>query len=451
MNRSEEVSIGRSPTSRFLIYAMPRFATSLLLGIIGFALFFLYTLAYNVNSVLVGSAISMGYLSIAASQFLLGWISDAKYTRWGRRKPYIILLSPMLSLSFIFVLLPTFFLHSPDETTLFLWLLVWDVIFEASYGVTTPYQAWTAEQFTVEERPKASQYQNIFNFVGNGVMAAFTMIVLTGVKDRIVADPNVIPPEFLFTVVLFAIILVAVFYLNAFLMPTERPFRIESSLIDNLKTILKNKNFISVTVMQGICGLAWIMTTTVMLSYLEVVLDFGTIEYAIAAVCMLIGIMVFLHVWRKLIKKLGKKQSLLYVFLIAAVFLPISLIGMIPMESTFIFGMIFILGIAAILGGWFLFPYIMYADLAEDDEKRTGELKAGIYTGFPSIVLNLFQALGTYILGIAIALPNITVGNLSYSIGYVLWGPICSGILICSWLYTRKFVTLDFEWEKANR
>ncbi len=118
------------------------------------------------------------------------------------------------------------------------------------------------------------------------------------------------------------------------------------------------------------------------------------------------------------------------------------------MSSYLILGIIFILGIAALLGGWYLFPYIIYADLAEDDEKSTGELKAGIYTGFPSIVLNIFQAGGIFLLGAILTLPSITTGSLTYSIGLILWGPICSLILICSWLYTKKFVTLDFEWEK---
>ena len=102
-------------------------------------------LVYNLNPFLVGIAISMGYVSIAASQFLLGWISDQKYTKWGRRKPYIILLTPLLAISFIFLLLPTLFLEHPNKSTLFMWFIIWDIIFEASYGVTTPYQSWIAE------------------------------------------------------------------------------------------------------------------------------------------------------------------------------------------------------------------------------------------------------------------------------------------------------------------
>jgi len=117
------------------------------------------------------------------------------------------------------------------------------------------------------------------------------------------------------------------------------------------------------------------------------------------------------------------------------------------MDSYLIYGILFVLGLAASLGGWNLLPSIIYADIAEDDQKTTGELKAGIYTGFPSIVLNIYQALGLFLMGIILDLPNV---GLDYSIGYVLWGPVSSLVLICAYLFTRKFIKLDFEWEKAR-
>ncbi len=130
-------------------------------------------------------------------------------------------------------------------------------------------------------------------------------------------------------------------------------------------------------------------------------------------------------------------------------FLPISLLSLIPMDSYLILGIIFIVGIGSILGGWYLFPYIIYADVAEDDEKSTGELKAGIYTGFPSIILNIFQAVGAFFIGVILSLPDTNpTGNFSYTIGLVLFGPIVSVILLISYLYTRKYVILDFDWEK---
>ncbi len=120
------------------------------------------------------------------------------------------------------------------------------------------------------------------------------------------------------------------------------------------------------------------------------------------------------------------------------------------MDSSLIFGILFILGLAGAMAGWFLLPPVFISDITEDDEKTTGELKAGIYKGFPSIVLNLFQIVGILIMGVLLELPKIDVGTANFSIGHVIWGPICSLILIVAYLYSRKFVKLDFDWEKEE-
>jgi Na+/melibiose symporter-like transporter len=446
--KSELKNENTSPSMKKIItYALPRFPSSVVLGIVGFALFFLYTQAYNLRPLLAGIAIGFGYFSIAASQFLVGWISDVTYTKLGRRKPYILLLTPLLAISFIFLLLPNLFLDYPSESTLFFWLLLWDVIFQASYGVTTPYQSWMAEQFSTKDRPKVSQYQNIFNMMGNGLMAIFSFVVLTDVKDKLQTNPEQIPLEFLLTVIVFAVLVLLFFYFSVFKIETE-PFQdIESNILDNLKTILRNKNYLLIVFMQGIASFAWIMVTTIMLNFIDVVLAFGTIEYLIAAVVLLVGIIGFLAIWKRLIKRLGKKKSLLYVYLFGILFLPTSLIGLASLSSflNLIYGILFMLGVAALLGGWFLFPYIMYADAAEDDAMKTKQMKAGIYAGFPSIILNIMQAFGTMFLGIILELPSLS--GYSFSLGYAIWGPIASGILILTWIYTKKFVTLDYDWE----
>lgn len=429
------------------MFALPRFGTSVVLGIEGFALFTLYSLAYGLPPFLTTVAQAMGYLSIAASQFVLGWVSDKTRTRLGRRKPYMLLLAPVLAVSFIFMLLPGLVLPDlTDTAALFWWLLAWDVIFRASYGVTTPYQAWMAEQFTAGDRPRVSQLQNTFNFIGNGLMALLTMLVFTGVFTKIQADVNAIPMEFLAIVVAFGAVVVVLFYMVALLLPTEPATEIRSNLMESLKVTVRNRNFMLVVLMQGIAGLAWSITSSVMLTYTEVVLALGTMEYLVVSVALLLGIFTFLFVWRRMMEKAGKKTVLLRIFLAGALFLPVTLLGLVPMESRLWFGVVFIAGIAAVLGGWYLFPYIMYADIAEDEEKNeSGELRAGIYAGFPSIILNLFQAAGIILLGAIASLPDISVGSLTFSAGYVAWGPLCAVILLGSYAFTRKFVRLDFQ------
>ena len=257
-----------------------------------------------------------------------------------------------------------------------------------------------------------------------------------------------LPSIVLYPILAFGIWVIFFYMTIAFTMPTEPKFEIDTNIMQNLIIILKNKNYMLIVLMQGLASFAWAIITTVMLNFISVVLGLSGIEYYLVAVVLVIGFIVTLIFWRKQIQNRGKKKALLTLFLFAVVLLPTTLIGLLTFASNIIFGIIFILIIAAALAGWALFPYIYYADLAEDDEKRTGNLKAGIYTGFPSILLNIFQAFGPLIVGTILSLPDITVGLSTYSFGYVLWGPICSVILLIAYFYTKKFVTLDFKWEE---
>ena len=87
---------------RTFIFAFPKFGASLLLGIVGFALLKLYADGYGIDETRVTYATTLGYIAIAISQAFFGWLSDAKYfPKLGRRKPYILILTPIMFISFI--------------------------------------------------------------------------------------------------------------------------------------------------------------------------------------------------------------------------------------------------------------------------------------------------------------------------------------------------------------
>ena len=51
------------------------------------------------------------------------------------------------------------------------------------------------------------------------------------------------------------------------------------------------------------------------------------------------------------------------------------------------------------LSGPYLFPYAIIADIADKDERETNESRAGMYNGFNSIPLNIFQAIALILVG----------------------------------------------------
>ena len=228
-------------------------------------------------------------------------------------------------------------------------------------------------------------------------------------------------------------------------MPTEPYFEIKSNLGKILKTSLKNKDFMIISFMLGISSIAWSIIATQLLPYFDQVLQFTPFEYFISLLIVFAVIVLFLDIWKRIIKKYGKKRAIIDVFYLAIIVLPFTLINLFPFYSYFAINTIILIGIGASLAGWFLIPAVIYADLAQGDQEKTGELKAGTYTGLPLIFLNLFQALGVFILGIINEFPYINVGSKFYSIGLLLWGPICSVILSVSLIFIWKYVQISVD------
>ena len=441
-------SEGKTSIGKYLTYGMPRLSAGIALNIVDFGILFLYISVYGLHPLLQGIAMAIGKLSIAAGQFLMGWLSDSTKTKYGRRKPFMIFFAPLTAIAFICALLPMIFLQNPGYIVLFIWILIWDAIFQFSYGgLTTPYQSWVAEQFIVNERPKASAFQNLFGFIGVGIGIIFTLLVFPPLVVSF-QKTGAIDIIFIILIIAFASLLIALFYTCAYILPVETIEGAQMSFIEDLKKVFKDRNFMNVCWLQAIAFLAIGMITPTILGFATIVLKLEGTNLYFAAVCLIVGVTAFLFMWKKLIDKKGKKSTFSIILLTGIIVLPFTLIGLIPGEIHFLIAIIFVLIVAAFMGGWYLFPYIWFADLAEDAEVKSGETgrKAGLYAGFPQILLNIFQAISLFITGFILGLPNIPGKEFSW--GYVLWGVWCSGIILIAYLFTKKFITLDFDWEK---
>ncbi|TXT63246.1 MAG: Major Facilitator Superfamily protein (modular protein) [Promethearchaeota archaeon] len=435
-----------------ILYGLPRSMTSLVLGLESFSIYTLYVFSFKLHPLLVGIALACGYISIALGQFLIGWLSDLKYTKLGRRKPYILLLSPLLGASFIFLFLPNLFLDITNDIMLFIWLLLFEILFRFSYSVTTPYQAWMAEIFKVEERPEVSQIQNIFNYIGTGLMGILVFFVFSDIFSSLKTNIHDISLTYSLVIIIIGILTISLFYLLVLFFPREKYHSINTNLKENLHIILQNTNFLRVVFMHGFSGIAWSIIASGILTYNQEVLGLQNVQYLLIGAVLAIGTLTFLYLWRKKIEQKGKKKSLLIILIIAICSLPSTLLGLLSfLIPPIIIGIIFTLFMGLINAGWNLFPYIIYADISQDENRESGNLLAGTYTGFPFLVLNLFQAVGILLLGMLTSLKPIDVGAQTFSFGLTLWGPICALILLISYFFTKKQVILDFQWEEKTK
>ncbi|MBD3349995.1 MAG: MFS transporter [Candidatus Lokiarchaeota archaeon] len=437
-------------TAKKVIYASPRLGINLFMGLIDFALLYLYEDVYELRGGLVGTSLMLGKLSAAIFQCIIPWFSDHTKTKLGRRKPYLYIMAPILTVSFIMLLLPGLVLGAnPPELQLFGWFATFNVLAQGAYAMTTIYHSWTAEQFPTKERPKVSAFQNIFNFMALAVTSIFSIVVLTSVKDKLQEDPTKIPQDYLTAILTFAAIMIGLTYLCTIYMPVEKTPQYTTKFKTELKQILNNKNFLLMTFIQGLSSLGWAMINAVLLSYIDTVMALEDLELYLAAVILFLGLIVSVTFWRKRIESKGKKRTLLDVFLVGIIAPPFSILGAFSFARNFIFGVVFIFFIALMQSGWALFPYIIYADMAEDAKVKDGELKTGLYTGFPALILNVFQAASLYLTGWLTELPVVDNGGPApFTMGYVIWGPIVTVFFMVTLWVIKKYIKLDFDWEK---
>jgi len=402
-------------------------------------------------AIYTGSAIALSYLSIMISEITFGNLSDRTPTkRWGRRKPYIMIGAPLMALSFLLVFNPGLFIASGNVIGLFFYATITMSLFKVFYGMTmTPFQAWMPELTEPEERPAVSSWQNVANFIGF-VIGTF------GTSFLAVQSISLeLPTEILYMIFGFMVIQLLGFIPSLKGLQNEGKFIPQPSIKKDLGMALKDHDFIGWLTAQAFLavGISLIIKTT--FPYINDYLLFGLADFIIFGVELLSVVFVFFIIYQFTIRKKGKRFTLQLSMMLAVISLPFTLV-----ITTSTAGFLLLAFVGAGVAGYYLFPYIVYADFAHKNEIMTGEGRAGFYTSFPSIPLNGMQALSAFLWGIIFGLPEVVPvpGSTDFvSQGYLLWGPIAALFIFLSVLVLFKvnidpdFETIKTEYPDAER
>lgn len=109
----------------------------------------------------------------------IGGLSDSTRSRWGRRKPWVLLATPLLLVSAAFLFLP------PKIGTSSLYLGIWLFFFYLAWtAVQIPYLAWGAElSENYSERGRIAGIREAFGTIGIMLATALPLIILSP-EDR---------------------------------------------------------------------------------------------------------------------------------------------------------------------------------------------------------------------------------------------------------------------------
>lgn len=418
-----------------LAYGMARFGSTIFLSIFTFASFYVYWDIFKLDPMLAGWINAAGKITILVAGTVMGYVSDSIWTRLGKRKPFIITGSPLLAVSGILYFVPDIFIDITNKTLLFYWGLAFNSLFHFFYGyLLTPYQAWMPEITEPPERIDISAIQNVSNILGNVVGIIMSFMIPSLIKQQ---------GSFLMAMITFAAIEVAFYIPSALFIPVEKKTVLRPNILRDLKNILSFREFIYWEGVRGMMSVAETLISALIIAYVSKVVGVGeTIAAVSFGVILLVFIAGFFKYWGGLAKKIGKGPALIRanIVLIAGLMLA-PLAGLI--EDTMIRWILGYLSVAigAIgLSAYELFPYAVIADLAHWDQLRTGENRAGLYTGFENIPINLFQSMAFLLIGFITSLPQM-LGK-DYTVGLLIWGPIAS-VFVFAAIFLLKRTNID--------
>ena len=425
-----------------IYFGMARLGPSLMLDMLDLASALFYFSIQSLPAIFTGSAIALSYLSIMVSELTFGNLSDRIKTRWGRRKPFIMVGAPLMALSFLLVFTPHLFLGEGNVLGLFFYATITMSLFKVFYGMTmTPFQSWMPELTEPEERPAVSSWQNVANFIGF-VIGTFGTSLLA-----IEAVGWGLPSEILYLILGFIVIQLLGFAPSLLGLHAEGKFIPQPSIRKDLGVALRDRDFVGWLVAQGLLSVGIAMIIRTAFPYINDYLTFGVTEFLIFGVELLSVVFVFFIIYQFTISRKGKRFTLQFSMMLAVISLPFTLV-----INTSSAAFILLAFAGAGVAGYYLFPYIVYADFAQKNEILTGEGRAGFYTSFPSIPLNGMNAFSALLWGLIFALPEVVPvpgGVETVSQGYLLWGPIAALFIFASVLVLFK-VDIDPDFKQLK-
>jgi glycoside/pentoside/hexuronide:cation symporter, GPH family len=132
-----------------------------------------YSQEFGLSAALVGTVFFCARLWDGLFDVLVGWLSDRSGSRFGRRKPWVVVGAPFLMIS-------TWFLCNPPEDSGLVYLAVWAALFyTADALVKIPHLSWGAELATdYVERSRVTGFRGVFSMLGTVFFVTAPLVFL---------------------------------------------------------------------------------------------------------------------------------------------------------------------------------------------------------------------------------------------------------------------------------
>jgi GPH family glycoside/pentoside/hexuronide:cation symporter len=356
-------------------------------------LIFFFTDVFGIAAGTAGMIMFYSKIWDSVSDPMMGYISDHTKSRWGSKRPYILLGTIPLGITFMLLF------YSPSlasENLKIIYGLVTFVLFcTAITIVNVPYGALMANlTLDSNERAVVIGYKSTFGIIGVLIAAAATrpVVDLLGKGSQVLG--------FRYMGIIYGLIIMIVLIIT-FLSVRERvsrPNREESTLLENLKVIFSNKPFL-ILAAGTVFHLTAVMTTAAVVNYYFKYNLKNEAMIPVAFLCLFVMAIVFMPLFVKISTKKSKKYAYnLGIGSFAVVLVLLFFFGEKNIYLTLIF---FFLGAAGMATNW-LSSWSMVPDTVEYSQWKTGLRREGVIYGAFFFCQKFPAALAAFIVGIVL-------------------------------------------------
>ena len=309
---------------------------------------------------------------------LLGYISDRTRTRWGRRKPFIILGTiPILIIEIILWIPPT-----DSHFITFIYLLIMLMCFDTFYTMVTFFDALFPELYvSVEERAEVNTIKQILATIG--LLMAFL------IPGMFIGDLTRKEGYLINGIVTSVIIGISLFIAIKWGAKEREEFKLdhkqEFGYVEGLKKAFKNRGFVLYTIMFFLYEYVLLVLATVTPLYALHVLGItDTLLISLLLGVMFIVAVLTVVIWMKLDIKWGSRKAY-------AVAIILYFIATIPnlFITSYTLALIMVIFMGFGFGGMLYFIYLIVADPIDDDELKTGVRREGTFFGITNFFMRL--------------------------------------------------------------
>jgi GPH family glycoside/pentoside/hexuronide:cation symporter len=334
---------------------------------------------------LIGTLMIVASLWDAVIDPFIGHWSDTLRSRWGRRKPFLVLASP-------FVLLGAILIWTPPGSNFVInaiYFMVITLMYRTAYSlVGIPYDG-TLPEMAPDARARVglSYWKNVFGILG----------VLIG---SLVAAPLFSQIGAVYMGIVVGLVGIVTIYLTLLgLRETDRAVGEPMSAMDGLKATFQNKQFLVLFFSTLFVHVAYQMLLINFPYFVTLVLGASEGDVGIYQGVLIVVMAVTGPLWAWWNKKRPQRWLLNFTMVCLTVSIALGfLVGLVPGLSVSVQAILLVILIGISLGGYLIVIYAMMGNVVDYDEILTGRRREAIYYGTFSFAIGLGSSVGAFVL-----------------------------------------------------